>query len=291
MNFTTGLALLELCQKESLSIGQVMLRREAALARQTEDVLFQQMAGSYEIMKQSAKGAFFPHPSPLGGFIGGESAKLNQYNQSCPPVCGPVVARAISYAMGVLEVNASMGLIVAAPTAGSSGVIPGVFLAVQEEFSLTDREMTSALFAAGAVGYLITRNATVAGAEGGCQAEVGSACAMAAAGVVQLMGGSPAQALDAASVAFANILGLVCDPIGGLVESPCQTRNAMGASNALISAQIALAGVAAQIPFDEMVQVMYSVGKSLPPSLRETALGGMAAAPSACSLCAGRCGK
>ena len=291
MNFTTGTALLELCKKESLSIGQVMLRREAELSQQAEDLLFQQMAKSYEIMKQSAKGAFSSDISPLGGLIGGEADKLNAYSHSVPPVCGPVVARAITYAMGVLEVNASMGLIVAGPTAGSSGVIPGTYLAVQEEFSLTDQEMTSALFAAGAVGYLITRNATVAGAEGGCQAEVGSACAMAAAGVVQLMGGSPSQSLDAASVAFANILGLVCDPIRGLVESPCQTRNAMGASNALISAQIALAGIKAPIPFDEMVQVMYNVGKSLPPSLRETALGGMAAAPSACALCGGECGK
>lgn len=290
MNFTTGSALLELCKGESLSIGQVMLRRESSVSQRSEEDLFQQMARSYEIMKQSAKGAFSPLSSPLGGLIGGESAKLNAYVQSHIPVCGPVVARAISYAMGVLEVNASMGLIVAAPTAGSSGVIPGVYLAVQEEFSLEDRDMTSALFTAGAVGYLITRNATVAGAEGGCQAEVGSACAMAAAGVVQLMGGSPSQSLDAASIAFANILGLVCDPIRGLVESPCQTRNAMGASNALISAQIALAGVKAQIPFDEMIQVMYNVGKSLPPSLRETALGGMAAAPSACKHCAGGCG-
>ena len=160
MNFTTGSALLELCKGESLSIGQVMLRRESSVSQRSEEDLFQQMARSYEIMKQSAKGAFSPLSSPLGGLIGGESAKLNAYVQSHIPVCGPVVARAISYAMGVLEVNASMGLIVAAPTAGSSGVIPGVYLAVQEEFSLEDRDMTSALFTAGAVGYLITRNAT-----------------------------------------------------------------------------------------------------------------------------------
>lgn len=183
-----------------------------------------------------------------------------------------------------------MGLIVAGSDGGLVGYYSGVYLAVQEEFSLEDRDMTSALFTAGAVGYLITRNATVAGAEGGCRQRLAAPVPMAAAGVVQLMGGSPSQSLDAASIAFANILGLVCDPIRGLVESPCQTRNAMGASNALISAQIALAGVKAQIPFDEMIQVMYNVGKSLPPSLRETALGGMAAAPSACKHCAGGCG-
>ena len=150
---------------------------------------------------------------------------------------------------------------------------------------LPDEVMIQALFNAGAVGYLITYNATVAGAEGGCQAEVGSASAMAASAVTELMGGTPKQCLHAATSAISNILGLVCDPIGGLVEAPCQQRNAMGVSNALICAEIALSGIENVVPFDEVVTVMYNVGRSMPHELRETALGGLAAAPSACSRC------
>jgi L-serine dehydratase len=151
--------------------------------------------------------------------------------------------------------------------------------------NLSDEDMVKALFNAGAVGYLIAYNATVAGAEGGCQAEVGSASAMAASAITELMGGSPRQCLHAATGAIANLLGLICDPIGGLVEAPCQQRNAMGVSNALISAEIALSSIKNVVPFDEAVAVMYSVGRSIPHELRETALGGLAAAPSACSMC------
>ncbi len=178
-----------------------------------------------------------------------------------------------------------MGLIVAAPTAGASGVIPAVFVAMQEEKNFSEQEMIRALFNAGAIGYIITRNATVSGAEGGCQAEVGSASAMAASAVVELMGGSASQCLEAASTALANILGLVCDPIAGLVEAPCQKRNSMGASNALISAEITLCGVGNHIPFDETVEAMLKVGRSMPFELRETALGGLAATPTGCELC------
>ena len=178
-----------------------------------------------------------------------------------------------------------MGLIVAAPTAGSSGVLPGVLCAAQEEYQLTDAEIIEVLYTASAIGYLITRNATTAGAEGGCQAEVGSASAMAAAAMTQLRGGTPKQCLDAAAFALINILGLVCDPVGGLVEVPCQNRNAMGASNALISAEIALSGIQSVVPIDEAIEIMYRVGRSLPMSLRETAQGGTATSPSACQAC------
>ena len=177
-----------------------------------------------------------------------------------------------------------MCLIVAAPTAGSSGVVPGVLLALQEEFHLSDEEITNALFNAGAVGYLAMRNATVAGAVGGCQAEVGVASAMAASAAVELMGGTPEQCLFAASTVLMNMLGLVCDPVGGLVECPCQSRNAAGAANALTAAEMALSGIRQPIPFDEMLAAMYSVGKKLPYELRETALGGCAATPSGCAF-------
>ena len=198
-----------------------------------------------------------------------------------------MMARAAAIAMGTLEVNASMGLIVAAPTAGSCGVLPGALLAQAEEFGFSDEELIDALLAASAVGYLIARNATIAGAQGGCQAEVGSASAMAAAAVVQLHGGTPRQSLAAAGIALVGLMGLVCDPIGGLVESPCQGRNATGAAQALVAAEEALAGIGAPAPLDEGIAAMYAVGRALPRELRETALGGIAAAPSACARCTG----
>ena len=188
----------------------------------------------------------------------------------------------MTYAMAVLEVNASMGVIVAAPTAGSSGVVPGVLFALQEEFDLPDEELLNGLYTAGAVGYLLMRNASVSGAEAGCQAEVGAASAMAAAAAAEIMGGSPQMCLWAATGALSNLLGLVCDPIAGLVEAPCQNRNSIGASNALICAEQALAGIRQIIPFDEMAEAMYHVGRCLPFELRESALGGCAGTASAC---------
>ena len=200
-----------------------------------------------------------------------------------------MLQKAMTYAMAVLEVNASMGLIVAAPTAGSAGVVPGLLLALQECYDLPDGRIVEALFNAGAVGYLAMRNATVAGAVGGCQAEVGIASAMAASAAVELLGGTPQQCLDAASTVLMNMLGLVCDPVGGLVEYPCQNRNAAGVANALVAAEMALSGIRQLIPFDQMLDAMYAVGKRLPAELRETALGGCATTPAACAAC-GRCG-
>ena len=235
-------------------------------------------------MKNSTKKALNEDLKSMGGLLGGEE-KLIMARKDKKPVCGSFMSKVIAYSMGVLEVNTSMGLIVAAPTAGSSGVIPGVFTAIQEEYDLTDDQMMDAMLVASAVGYIITRNATVSGAEGGCQAEMGSASAMAAAAITEIMGGTPSQALDAASSAIGNMLGLVCDPIAGLVEVPCQKRNAMGASNALICAEMTLAGVINHIPFDQTVDAMYQVGRSLPYELRETALGGLAATKAGCNLC------
>ena len=285
MNFTGGAALLALCQEREASISQIMLEREIRRFGKERREIWDRMARAYTIMKNAVRESQEKTLRSVGGLIGGEAKKIHRRRQSEKPVCGDVMARAIAYAMGVLEVNSSMGLIVAAPTAGSSGVIPGVFMAVAEEFGFSDETMIDALFNAGAVGYLITRNATVAGAEGGCQAEIGSASAMAASAVVQLRGGSPQQCLDAASSVIGSMLGLVCDPIAGLVEAPCQKRNAMGASTALVCAEMVLAGVGSVVPFDEMVEAMYRVGRSIPYELRETALGGVAATPTACRLC------
>lgn len=291
MDFRTGESLLKICEETNISIWEAMLLREIDNVGSTREEAFRRMEHSWEIMKNSAKASLKGDIVSMGGLIGGEAASINARRLSGKPsVCGSIMSKAISYAMGVLEINSSMGLIVAAPTAGSSGVIPGTFLAVQEELEFTDEDMIKALFNAGAIGYLIAYNATVAGAEGGCQAEVGSASAMAASAITELMGGTPRQCLDAATSAISNLLGLVCDPIGGLVEAPCQQRNAIGASNALICAEIALSGIQNIVPFDEAIAVMYHVGKSMPGELRETAMGGMAAAPSACSRCI-KCGS
>ena len=285
MNFTNGKQLLEICSEKHIPISRAMFLRETDYLEQDPVEVTRKMEHAYDIMKQAIHRALTEDLISTGGMIGGESKQMNALRKAGKNICGPLVSKAITYAVGVLEVNASMGLIVAAPTAGSSGVIPGVLCAAQEEYNMEDAVIIQALYTAAAVGYLITRNATTAGAEGGCQAEVGSASAMAAAAMTQLMGGTPAQCLDAASFALINILGLVCDPVGGLVEIPCQNRNAMGASNALVSAESALSGIQSVVPIDEAIEVMYRVGRSLPVTLRETSQGGTAMAPSACHAC------
>lgn len=285
MDFKSGAELLALCEKEGLPISQVMLRREAELGEAAPEKLRRRMGQALEIMTVSAGTSLREPGRSMGGLIGGEAKRV--FDHLPQSLCGPVLSRAAAYAMAVLEVSSSMGLIVAAPTAGSAGVVPGVLLALGEERGLPRERLIDALFNAGAVGYLAMRNATVAGAVGGCQAEVGVAAAMAASAAVELLDGSPRQSLDAASTVLMNMLGLVCDPVGGLVEYPCQSRNAAGATNALTAAELALSGVPQLIPFDEMLSAMYAVGRRLPAELRETALGGCATTPSACAACQG----
>lgn len=285
MDFKKAAELLSLCKEYDKPISQIMMDRECEMTEKPLDEIRSRMAVSLQIMKDATKGAINQPSQSMGGLIGGESRKLSDLQSSGKNIAGNLISKAIAYSMGVLEVNASMGLIVAAPTAGSSGVIPGVLLALQEEYDFTDDQIIDALFTCSAIGYLAMLNATVAGAVGGCQAEIGVAAAMAAAAVVELMGGTPEQCTDAASTVLMNMLGLVCDPVGGLVEYPCQNRNASGASNAIVAAEISLAGIHQLIPLDEMMDIMYTVGKKLPAELRETALGGCALSPSACAKC------
>ena len=285
MDFKKAAELLSLCKEYDKPISQIMMDRECEMTEKPLDEIRSRMAVSLQIMKDATKEAINQPSQSMGGLIGGESRKLSDLQSSGKNIAGNLISKAIAYSMGVLEVNASMGLIVAAPTAGSSGVIPGVLLALQEEYDFTDDQIIDALFTCSAIGYLAMLNATVAGAVGGCQAEIGVAAAMAAAAVVELMGGTPEQCTDAASTVLMNMLGLVCDPVGGLVEYPCQNRNASGASNAIVAAEISLAGIHHLIPLDEMMDIMYTVGKKLPAELRETALGGCALSPSACAKC------
>lgn len=285
MDFKNAKELLALCREKNLPISEVMRQREILLGETTAESVDQRMDRVLEIMKDAA---FSPIKDPvisMGGLIGGEARRLCEFHDLGKSLCGNVLGKGITYAMATLETNASMGLIVASPTAGSAGIVPGLMLALQEVYGFSDKKIRQALFNAGAIGYLAMRNATVAGAVGGCQAEVGIASAMAASAAVELLGGTPLQCTYAASTVLMNMLGLVCDPVGGLVEYPCQNRNAAGVSNALIAAEMSLAGITQFIPLDEMIDTMYAVGKKLPAELRETALGGCAATPSACEKC------
>ncbi len=284
-DFKNAKELLALCHKNHQRVSDVMRQRECELGEVSMDQACGRMRKVLEVMRQSAQKPIKMPQKSMGGLIGGEAQMLDVYQGKGSSVCGKVLGRGITYAMAVLEVNASMGVIVAAPTAGSAGVVPGVLLALQEEYGISDERMVDALFHAGAIGYLAMRNATVAGAVGGCQAEVGVAAAMASSAAVELMGGDVQQSLDAAATVLMNMLGLVCDPVGGLVEYPCQNRNAAGVANALVAAELALAGIRQLIPFDEMLDTMYQVGRRIPYELRETALGGCAAAPSGCRFC------
>lgn len=279
MYFNNGQELLNLCLEHNMSIADISLAYEANKTDLSKEDISKVMLEHLTVMKNAAVRSFEEEGS--GKIIGGESKKMYKRYTTTTPVCGEVMAKAISYALSTMEVNASMGKIVAAPTAGSCGVIPAVFLSIQESHNVCDEQLVKGLFTTSGVGIVIANNATLSGAEGGCQAEVGSASAMAAAAVVEMMGGTPEQALHAAAIALKNLMGLVCDPIAGLVEAPCSKRNAIGTSNALISAEMALAGITSVVPFDEVVEAMYKVGNSMPCSLRETSLGGVAATPTA----------
>ncbi|MBR3756520.1 MAG: L-serine ammonia-lyase, iron-sulfur-dependent, subunit alpha [Firmicutes bacterium] len=289
MDFKNAKELLALCQEHNMKISEVMLAREVALGEADEAAVLERLTGSLNIMKNAAHGPIVNPVKSLGGLIGGEGKKITDAaaGGQVPVLCGEPLTKAIAYAMAVLEVNGTMGLIVAAPTAGSAGVMPGVLIGTCEHYGFGDDKMLQGLLNGSALGYLLMRNASVSGAEAGCQAEVGAASAMAASALVELFGGTPEQCLSAASMAMSNLLGLACDPIAGLVEAPCQSRNAIGAANAFTCAQLALADVLHHIPFDEMAEAMYQVGCSLPVELRETALGGNAGTPTGCALCGG----
>lgn len=291
LDFANAAELIAYCDAQGTTISQAIEEREQALEASRGAVpssLEAYLDRALEVMRSSIAGPIAKPTSSMGGLIGGEAARLHDLEEADAGLQGPLLAAATRNALAVLETNASMGLIVAAPTAGSSGVIPAVLFSLQEVQGASDRALRSALKNAAAVGMLITRNATVSGAEGGCQAEIGAAAAMAASAAVEMMGGTPRMCFSAASSALSNMLGLVCDPIGGLVEAPCQKRNAAAAVNALSCAQMALAGVDAVVPFDETVDAMLRVGRSIPYELRETALGGMAACPSCARFFQGR---
>lgn len=262
------------------SIAAAARDAQAASEGVSGDTLDARMLSYLQIMRHSAQEGLRPDMRSLSGMVGGMAALYAQEVQAGRNPGGGRIGRAASTALAIAESNACMGQIVAAPTAGACGILPGVLLSIGEEYGFRDEDLCTAMFTAAAVGQVIANRATISGAEGGCQAECGTAAAMAAAAVVELMGGSPEQAANALSFALMSLLGLVCDPVGGLVEVPCVYRNATGASVAIVSADMALAGVRCPIPADEMIDAMGKVGRLMPASLRETGEGGCAACPS-----------
>lgn len=213
------------------------------------------------------------------GLTGGEAIKLKKYRAKGKTLSGDVMMAAVENAIATNEVNAAMGVICATPTAGSSGTLPGALFMLEQRLGLSEDQMIRFLFTAGGLGLIIANHAGIAGATGGCQEEVGSASAMAAAAAVEAAGGTPEQSSQALAIALSNLLGLVCDPIAGLVEIPCVKRNAIGAGNALIAADMALAGCTSMIPADECISALDKIGRSMPVELRETGLGGLAGTP------------
>ena len=285
--FHHGSELLTLCSRYKISIGEVMLRREMEDTTRTREEIFAEMKLNLDVMRTSIRTGLDPTVPTRGLMAGNESVKLARYAQNSElggRLCGIVAA-----GMAVAEVNASMGQIVAAPTAGASGILPAIVVCCGEEQHMDDEALCMALFAAGAVGAIVAENASIAGASGGCQAETGTGAAMAAAALAQMKGADPEISLTAAAITLKNCMGLVCDPVGGLVECPCQNRNAAGVANALVAAELSLSGIRQLIPFDQMLDAMYAVGKRLPAELRETAQGGCATTPAACAAC-GLCG-
>lgn len=279
-----GVELLNICEEKNIPIWEYTIRCEQEESELPRVKIIEKMRANLNIMKEAAEYGLTNETRSISGLIGGDALKLNKYAGSENTLTGGFMIKAMARAISCSEVNAAMGKIVAAPTAGSCGIIPAVIITAGEKLGKTEEELINALFTASGIGILIAKNATLAGAEGGCQAECGSAAAMGAAAVVEMMGGTPAMALNAAAVVIKNILGLVCDPVAGLVEVPCAKRNVAGAVSALTTADLAMSGVTSRIPFDDMVIAMYKVGRQMPCELRETAMGGSATTPTGLKL-------
>ena len=270
---------IDLAEQKGKRIGEIVFIEQAEEAEKDQDELKERMAQNLQVMREAVQSGLTGDRKSLSGLVGGVALKVETLRRSGKSLIGERVNGAIARALAVVEVNASMGKIVAAPTAGSCGVLPAVLLTAEEALGSSEEAMVMALFCAAGIGMIIADRANVSGAEGGCQAEIGSAAGMAAAAAVELAGGSPKACVNAAAIAIKSFLGLVCDPVAGLVEVPCVKRNATAATVALAAAEMALAGIESAIPLDEVIDAMNEIGKSMPCSLRETAQGGLAITP------------
>jgi L-serine dehydratase len=262
------------------SVSELMIATEMAMTDRSREQILTLMERNLQVMERSVEEGIAGVTS-VTGLTGGDATKMNDYLATNDFLSGETILMAVRNAIAVNEVNAKMGLICATPTAGSAGVVPGVLMACRKRLKLTRQQQLDFLFTAGAFGLVIANNASISGAEGGCQAEVGSASAMAAAALVAVKGGSAQQSAQAVAMTLKNMMGLICDPVAGLVEVPCVKRNALGSSQAFISADMALAGIESVIPPDEVVEAMYQVGRQMPAAFRETADGGLAVTPTA----------
>ena len=267
-------------EKTGKPISELIIEQECQMSGLPREKVWNKMKYNLETMRDAVKkGRSGNGVFSSTGLTGGEAVKIKKYIEKGHTLSGDTIMTAVQNAVATNEVNAAMGVICATPTAGSSGTLPGVLFLLEKRLNLTEEQMIRFLFTAGGFGMVIANNAEIAGATGGCQAEVGSASAMGAAAAVEAAGGTAEQSAQALSIAMSNLLGLVCDPIAGLVEVPCVKRNAIGAGNALIAADMALAGCTSVIPADECIDAMKKVGHQMPASLRETGIGGLAGTP------------
>ena len=281
MDYSTIKELIDLAAAEGLKISEVVIRVEIEESEKSRRAIWQAMSENLGVMREAvAKGKTGKIKSP-SGLVGGDALKLIENKRTVPD---SFYREVISNALAVAEVNAGMGKIVAGPTAGSSGIIPAVVLGLGDWLALSDRELIAGLFTAAGLGNVVAKRATLAGAAGGCQAECGVASAMAAGAAVELCNGNPDMVGQAFALALKNLLGLACDPVGGLVEVPCVKRNGFAASHALTAADMALAGIKSIIPPDEVIEAMYQIGCIMPVSLKETSLGGLAITPTGLAI-------
>lgn len=271
-------------ERSGKKISELVLDDQAAVCETSKEKLYKKMFKSFRIMQSSVEDGMEEDTRSVSGLTGGSAWKMKQQVDAGKNICGSLFGRAMTMALAVSETNACMGKIVAAPTAGSCGILPAVLLSVMEEKNIPEEDVVMSLFTASALGLVIANKASIAGAEGGCQAECGSASAMAAGALVEMCGGTPQMVADACAIAIKNILGLVCDPVAGLVEIPCIKRNAMGTANAFTAAELALAGITSAIPVDEVIWAMKKVGDSMAVTLKETGEGGLAATPTGKAL-------
>lgn len=279
INYDSIRELVAAAEKAGEKISTVVQKDQAEKMEKSELQVFEQMELDFLIMKDSVQDGLRKDQKSMSGLTGGEGYLMNVYADHKETLCGSFLSKAMARALAVAGCNASMGRIVAAPTAGSCGILPGCLISMCEDRGVSENDAIMSMFTAGAFGMVIAARSSISGAQGGCQAECGSAAAMAAAALTELMGGSPQQCADACAIVIASQLGLVCDPVAGLVEIPCIKRNASGLILAFGAADMALAHVAPKIPADECLDAMREVGDALPASLKETAKGGLAATP------------
>ena len=272
--------LLDSCKERGLPLWETVMLSSARETGISAESSWEKMALRLDAMRQADR-SYSPCQRSRSGLSGGDAEKMRLQYESGRSISGEFIGEIIAAALRMGECNACMHRIVAAPTAGSCGVIPSVLLPYAGRFHTPDEELIKALYVTAGFGAVIASRASISGAEAGCQAEVGSAAAMAGAALVYLHGGSPRQMANAVAIALKNMMGLVCDPVAGLVEVPCVKRNVAGAMNALSAAELALAGIESRIPPDEVIDAMAAVGEAMPASLRETGLGGVAATPTA----------